>query len=186
MRPPLSSTWEHMRLTLLHWLSTVLSLLDGQFHTRWGERVLIRLIDRWQTELNQLERTLAHLEEERQRLTSQMEAMAIHTAVIYLAGRCQARQEMRFDPADPRDEQLLDACIDTLVKEQLAAMETSEIQSGRYVYTLEPDWPAIQERLASAADEAEPELSDWLREGIRFIDDMIGDTIGPAGHASVS
>jgi hypothetical protein len=111
-----------------------------------------------------------------------MEAMAIHTAMIYLTGRNQTRHELRFDPADPREEQLLDACIDTLVKDQLATIETEEVRSGHYIYALEPDWAAIRARLASAADCAEPELADWLREGIRFIDN-VGDTTTPTGHS---
>ncbi len=185
MRLPLYSALEHLQLILLRWLSAVLALVDGLFNIRWGERVLVRLMDRWQTELTQIEQALAHLDEERQRLTCQMEAMAIHTAVIYLIGRRQTRNEMCFDPADPREEQLLDACIDTLVKERLATIETREIRSGRYVYALEPDWPAIRARLASAADDAEPELSDWLREGVRLIDD-IRDTRAPANHLPVT
>jgi hypothetical protein len=170
MTPQSPPTWDHLQLLLIRWLSAALALVDGLFNVRWGERLLDRLTDRWKTELAQLEQALAQLDEERQRLSIQMEAIAIHTAVIYLSGRLQTRRELRFDPADPHDEQLLDASIDTLVKERLATIETEEIQPMRYTYTLELDWPAIRARLASAIDHAQPELADWLHEGIRFID----------------
>jgi hypothetical protein len=170
MTPRSLSTWDHLELMLLRWLSAALALVDSLLNVRWGERLLDRLTDRWKTELAHLEQALAHLDEERQRLNTQMEAIAIQTAVIYLAGRYQTRSELRFDPADPHDEQVLDASIDTLVKERLATIESEEIQPRCYVYTLELDWPAIRARLASAVDHAQPELADWLDEGIRFID----------------
>ncbi len=170
MRPRSSPARDRLELILLRWLGTTLALVDGLFNVRWRDRVLGRLTERWQAEMNQLEQALTDLREERLRLNRQMEAIAIHTAVIYLAGRQESRNELRFDPADPRDERLLDACIDTLVKERLATIESEESQSGSYIYTLEPDWSAIRGRLAGAADVAQPELADWLREGIRFID----------------
>ncbi len=175
------STWDCLQLALLRWLSAILTLLDGLFNVTWGERLLDRLTDRWQSELAQLEQALGHLDEERQRLAVQLEAIAIQTAMIYLAGRYQTRNELRFDPSDPQDERLLDASIDTLVKARLATIESREIRPGHYVYTLELVWPAIRAHLASVADLAQPELAGWLGEGIKYID-SIGETTAQADH----
>lgn len=181
MRSHPLSPWDHLQLIVLRWLSAALMLVDGLLDVQWGARLLDGLTNRWQMKLSQIERTLAHLDEDRKRLSILMEAIAIHTALIYLAGRYETRNELRFDPADPRDERLLEASIDTLVKEQLAAIETEERAPGQYVYTLELDWTAIRGRLANAAAVAESELSEWLREGIRYID-RIGDPTRQAEH----
>lgn len=162
--------WERIQLVLLRWLSLLLTLIDAIFKVRWGERLLDRLTGRWQAEMVRLEQALGHLEVERQRLHQQIEAMAIHTAVIYLIGRHQSRGQLRFDPSDPRDDKLLDASIDTLVKERLAAIDPEEIEPGRFVYTLEPDWTAIRALLIGVAGQAEPQLAEWLTEGVGLID----------------
>jgi hypothetical protein len=97
--------------------------------------------------------------------------VAIHAAAIYLAGRQQANRNLRFDPADAHDERLLDASIDTLVKARLAEIEEEEIEPGRYTYSLQPDWTRIRDCLAAAAEEAEPELAEWLYEGVGRIEE---------------
>jgi hypothetical protein len=163
--------WDRAQLTLLRWLAATLVLTDKLFNVRWGERLLESLARRWQTQLISLDESLAELEEERHRLHMQTEALALHAAALYLGGRSLARDELRFDPADPRDEKTLDASIDLLVKERLAAIETEEIEPGRYVYHLEPDWAAIRARLAEATRQAEPGMADWFHEGLRFIDE---------------
>ena len=104
-------------------------------------------------------------------MQGQAEALAIHAATIYLGGRSLARDELLFDPADPHDEEILDATIDLLVKERLAAIEAEEIGERRYVYRLDPDWVAIRARLVRATDQAEPEVADWFRESLKFIDE---------------
>jgi hypothetical protein len=81
--------------------------------------------------------------------------------------------ELRFDPTDPRDEELLDASIDLLVKKRLAAIESQEIGSGHYIYFLEPDWDAIRQVLVGATTQAEPENAEWYSEGVRFIDETV-------------
>lgn len=164
-------TWDHMQLVMLRLLVAGLAVVDRLFKVRWGERLLERLAVRWQARLTQLDQALAYLEEERHRLQLQTEALALHTAAIYLGGRRVARDELCFDPADPRDEELLDATIDLLVRERLATIEPEEIEEGHFVYHLEPDWPAIRARLARATDQAGPETAEWLREGLMFIDE---------------
>ena len=58
-----------------------------------------------------------------------------------------------------------------LVKERLAAIESEQIEPGHYVYHLEPDWSAIRARLSDAAGQTDPEMADWFRQGLEFIDD---------------
>ncbi len=171
MNPSPLSLWEQTQLTLLRFLSIVLGLLDRLFHVHWGELLLDRMSKRWQTRLEELDETLAHLEKERRRLRLQAEALAIHAATIYLGGRSLAREELRFDPSIPGDEEILDASIALLVKQRLAAIESEEIEPGHFIYNLEPDWAAIYSHLGKVADQAEPETAEWLREGMRFIDE---------------
>jgi hypothetical protein len=168
------SWWEQLQLILLRLVSVILAAVDRLFNVTWGERQVARLSGRWQARLAHLDQTLADLEMERQQLQMQTEALAIQAAAIYLAGRSLTRDELRFDPAESREEELLDATIDLLVKRRLAAIESQEIEAGRYVYRLEPDWPAIQAYLAAAAERARPESAAWFREGLNFIDTAIG------------
>ena len=165
------STWDKIQLTLLRWLSVVLAVMDGLLEVTWGERLSERLTHRWRAQLAELDRALVELEEERGELQEQAEALAIHTAALYLGRRYLAEKELRFDPADAHDENLLDASIDLLVKERLAEIESEEIAPGHYVYHLEPDWAAIHTHLSQAANGAEPEIAGWYREGLRFISD---------------
>ncbi len=171
MNPRPLSFWNQVQLTLLRLLSALLGAVDSLFNIGWGERVLERLANRWQSQLAQLDAALALLEKERAQLQLQAEALAIHAAAIYLGGRCLARDELCFDPADPHDEEILDASIDLLVKGRLATIEPEEIEPDRYIYHLEPDWPAIRTRLSDAAEQADSQMADWFREGVRFIEE---------------
>lgn len=173
------SFWDQTQLLLLRLLSLVLGLVDSLFHVRWGARLLDRLTNRWQAQLVELDDALARLEQERQQMQALAETLSIQAAAIYLAGRRLTHDELRFDPAIPHDEETLDATIDLLVKARLATVETHEIAPDRYVYYLEPDWPAIRRRLADAADQAAPEFAEWFHEGIRFIDEAL-DSYSPA------
>lgn len=170
MNPAPFSFWDQTQLALLRLLSIILGLVDRIFNVHWGEHLLDRMVNRWQTQLEQLDRTLADLERERRRIQSQAEALSIHAATIYLGGRSLTHDELRFDPADPHDEEILDATIDLLVKQQLASVESEEIEPGHFVYHLEPDWVAIHTYLGKATDQAEPEIAEWFQEGMRFID----------------
>lgn len=171
MRPRSVSFGDRAQLILLRWLSFALALVDSLFNVQWGERTLNRLSRRWQAQLDQVNESLARLAEERRTLQRQLEVVAIQTAAIHLGGRSLSRHELLFDPADPQDEKVLDASIDLLVKEKLAAIEPYEIAPGHYVYHLEPDWGAIRARLSSAVATATPEIAAWLHEGIQFIDE---------------
>jgi hypothetical protein len=136
----------------------------------WGEQFLERLAGRWQAQVNQIDEAMAALREEQERLEGQLDGLRLQTAVLYLGNRHLAQGELRFDPANPHDEEILDATIELLVKKQLASIETEEIEPGRYVYHLAPDWQAIRTRLNDAAEQAEPETAHWLREGLRLLD----------------
>jgi hypothetical protein len=171
MMPKSLSFWVQTELALLRLLTAALGLVDGLFNVGWGERLLERMAGRWQARLVQLDASIAALEQERHRLQSHAEALAVHAAAIYLGGRSLTHDELVFDPADPRDEEILDASIEILVKGRLAAIETEEIEKGHYVYCLEPDWIAIRDRLAEAAEDSEADIADWLREGLAFIDE---------------
>lgn len=173
MIPDSLSFWDQIQLTLLRMLTIALGLVDALFNVHLGEHLLDRLVNRWQARLGQIEEAMTALELERERIQKQAEALAIHTAAIYLGGRILVHDQLVFDPADPREEEILDASIELLVKERLAAIETREIEPGRYVYHLEPDWAAICARLAEATAGAEPEMADWLCEGLEFIDEAI-------------
>ncbi len=170
MNPARLSRWDQVQLTLLRLLTLLLVLVDGLFKVQWGEHLLERMTDHWQTQLERLDGDLARLEKQRDWLQSQVEALAIHVATIYLAERRQAHDELRFDPAIPRDEEILDASIDLLVRQRLATIEAQEIEPGHFVYHLEPDWVAIRSRLSTAAARADPEIAEWFAEGIRSID----------------
>jgi hypothetical protein len=173
MNPNSLSFWDQVQLTLLRVLSLTLGLVDRLLNVHWGERLLERLASRWQARLEQLDRALASLQQERSRLHLHGEALALYAAAIYLGGRSLARDELRFDPADPHDEEILDATIDLLVKERLASITSQEIEPGHYVYSLEPDWPAIRARLSEAANQAPPDVANWFREGVCFIDEAL-------------
>jgi len=164
---------DRLELGLIRLMAIVLSLFDGLFRVNWGERLLDRMTERWETRISELDQTLAQLDQERTRLHLQTEAISIHAAVIYLGGRSLARNELIFDPADPQDEEVLDASINLLVKQKLAAIETEEIEASRFVYHLDPDWPAIRAFLTDAAEQADPEIADWLTQGTEFIDEAL-------------
>mgnify|MGYP001146971638 CR=1 FL=1 len=178
MNPSPLSFRDQMQLVLLRLLSALLGGVDGLFNVRWGERLLERLTNHWESQLVQIDKALARLENERHQLQLQAEALAIHAAAIYLGGRSLAHGELLFDPADPHDEEMLDASIDLLVKARLASIETEEVETRHYVYHLEPDWPAIYTRLSDAAEQAEPRVADWFREGLRFIDEAFPSCTG--------
>jgi hypothetical protein len=161
-------------LGLIRLAARGLVLVDWLLNVRWGERLLDRASEGWQEQLAALDHALVHLSQERERLEDQIGALSIHVAAVYLGGRQVARGELCFDPADTRDEELLDASIDLLVSQRLAAIEPQEVGSGQYVYLLEPDWNAIRQVLARAVAQAEPDSAEWYREGIRFIDENFG------------
>jgi hypothetical protein len=163
--------WDRAQLTLLRMLSIGLGLVDRLFHVDWGERVLGRMSRKWESQLEELDAILAQLEQEREQLQSHSEALAIHAAAVYLASRNLTQERLRFDPEISHDDEILDATIDLLVKQRLASIETEEVNDGHFVYTIEPNWAAILERLRTAADEADPEVAEWFQEGIRFIDE---------------
>ncbi len=167
------SWWDQAELLLLRLFSRVLGLLDGLLNVQWGERLLDRLAHRWRGQLGQLDAALAQLDVERQQLQAQAEALSLHAAAVYLGGRLLARGELCFDPADAHDDEILDATIDLLVKERLAEIDAQEVQAGHYVYHLAPDWAAIRARLTTVAERSDPQVNDWLREGIKFIDEAL-------------
>jgi hypothetical protein len=179
MDPSSLTFWDRAQLALLRLLSIGLGWLDRLFHVDWGERALGRMSRRWENQLEQLDETLAQLEQEREELHTQSEALAIHAAAIYLAARNVTQDRLRFDPSISHDDEILDATIDLLVKQRLASIETEEIGDGKYVYTIEPDWAAILARLRTVADRADPEIADWFQEGIRFIDEAFLSKVGP-------
>jgi hypothetical protein len=168
--PPVSG-WERIELALLRLLSRALGILDTVLGVCWGERLLQRLADRWRTRLDQLDRELAGLEQQREEVGSQAEALAIQVAAMYLGRRSVIQGGLCFDPSDPHDEEILDAVIEILVKERLATIEAQQVGLQQYLYHLEPDWQAIRLRLAGAVDGAQPEIATWFEDALAFIDD---------------
>ncbi len=173
MNPSPLTVWDRAQLALLRVLSIGLGLLDRLFHVDWGERALGRMSRQWENQLEKLDETLSRLEQERKDLHEQSETLAIHAAALYLATRQATEGTLRFDPAISQDDEILDATIELLVKQRLASIETKEVSAAEYVYTIEPDWAAIRTRLRAAADRADPEIADWLVEGMRFIDEAL-------------
>lgn len=178
MRPMTLSFWDRVQLRMLRLLSILLGIVDEVFHVQWGERVLSKMAARWQLQLARLDQALEDLAKERRNTDIQAHALSMYAAALYLGRRRLARGELLFDPSDPRDEEVLDASIELLVKERLADIETQEIGDGQYTYRLEPDWLAIRACLAAALDQADPESDDWLRDGLAFIDDALLPEIG--------
>ena len=170
MNPSPLTFWDRAQLLLLRMLSIGLGLMDRLFRVDWGERALGRMSRKWESQLEELDEALAQLEHEREQIQAQSEALAIHAAAVYLAGRDLTEEKLRFDPQVRHDDEVLDATIDLLVKQRLASIETEEIDDGHFVYTIDPDWAAIRERIHTAADQADPEVAEWFQEGIRFID----------------
>lgn len=171
--------WEQVQLTALRLLTLFLGLVDGLLHVRWGEQLLEHLARRWQSRIAQLDQHLARLEQERERLEAQSEALALHVAAIYLGGRSLAHNGLHFDPADPHEEEMLDATIELLVKQRLASVEMEEIEAGHYIYHLQPDWRAIYARLSGAAEQSEPEMADCFRSSLKFIGDTFLSEANP-------
>ncbi|MBN1136597.1 MAG: hypothetical protein JXM73_08420 [Anaerolineae bacterium] len=178
------TVWDRLELRLIRMLTIGLALFDRLFNVNWGERLLERQSNRWRARLARLQEEMDRLEAERSRVQAQAEALALHVATIYLGGRSLARHELRFDPADPHEEGILDATIDLLVRNRLAAIEDRESEPGRHIYYLEPNWPAIRDRLAEAIELAEPQAAELYRESLVFIDETFlagkGDTYRPA------
>lgn len=169
---PRTRSWrDQAQLILLRITARLLGVVDRLFNVQWGQGLLVRMANHWQSQIVQLNQAISHLEQERGQIQEQAEALAIHAAAIYLGGRSLARNELCFDPDDPHDEEMLDASIDLLVKQRLAAIEMVELEGDHYLYQLEPDWAAIRVRLAEAIEQSEPETADWFREGLRFIDE---------------
>jgi hypothetical protein len=171
MNPTPLSPWDRTQLAFLRTMSRFLGLVDSLLNVQWGERLLERMSHRWQRQLQQLSEALTNLEDERNQLHEQLEALALHVATICLGGRKLIHNELRFDPAIPHDEALLDASIALLVKQRLAMIESREVEPGHFVYYLEPDWAAIHSRLRRAARLAEPETGEWFQEGLRYIEE---------------
>jgi len=171
MSPASLSVWDRLELRLIRLLAISLAWFDSLFNVDWGERLLDRRADRWRARLAQIQEEMDRLEAERSRVQSQAEALALHAATIYLGGRSLVHHELRFDPADPHEEQILDATVPLLVTTRLAAIEDREVEPGHHVYYLEPDWPAIRARLAKAIDLAESGAAELYRESLAFIDE---------------
>jgi hypothetical protein len=187
MNPAPLSLWDRTQLTILRLLSISLGWLDWLLNVHWGEKLLNRLSRRWEARLDQLDATLADLEKERQQIQMQAEALAIQAATIYLGGRSLIFNELRFDPAIAHDEEMLDASIDLLVKQRLATIESVEIEPEHYVYHLAPDWTAIHRRLSAAVEQAGPESTEWLLEGIRLIEEaLLSQGVPPGKGAPVN
>lgn len=182
MNPMPLSLWDRTQLTILRLLSITLGWLDWLLNVHWGERLLNRLSRRWQARLDLLNASLADLEEERQRIHMQAEALAIQAATIYLGGRSLIHSELRFDPAIAHDEEMLDASIDLLVKQRLATIESVETEPGHFVYHLDPDWAAIHRRLSAAADQTDPQSAEWFLEGIHLIEEALLSHGTPPGN----
>jgi len=173
---------DRLELRVIRLLTTGLALFDGLFNVDWGERLLKRQGDRWEAKLVRLQEEVDRLEVKRGRVQAQVEALALHAATIYLGGRSLVHNELRFDPADPHEEEILDATVNLLVKNRLAAIEDREAEPGHHIYYLEPDWVAIRARLAEAMDLAAPEAAELYRESVTFIEETF---LGGGGDSSL-
>lgn len=182
MNPAPLTFWDRAQLTMLRLLSILLGWVDWLLNVHWGEQLLNRLSSRWQARLDQLNATLTDMEKERLQIQMQAEALAIQAATIYLGGRSLIYNELRFDPAVAHDEEMLDASIDLLVKQQLATIESVETEPGHFVYYLDPDWASIHRRLSAAADQADPGTAEWFLEGIRLIEEALLSHGAPPGN----
>ena len=165
-----TALWSATQMALLRALATSVTTLDILLDVRWGQRLLSRLANRWQARVAQLDQDLVELQRERDTLQAQAEALALYIAAVHLGARYLVQEELRFDPSDAQDKEILDSAINLLVKPRLATVDPHEVEPGRYVYYLEMDWTAIRARLSTAIGQEGTEDPGWLREGVEFID----------------
>ena len=95
MNPQPLSFWDQVELLLLRLAAALLVPVDRLFNVQWGERVLTRMTVRWEERLATLDEAMAELDRERQHIQDQTQALAIHTAAVYLGGRCLTHDEAR-------------------------------------------------------------------------------------------
>lgn len=173
MNPEKLSLRERVQLFLLRGGTRLLRTVDSLLGVQWGEHQIQQLAVRWSTQISEIDQAIVDLEEERNHVLSQVEALAIQSAAIYLGGRQMTHNKLSFDPSDPHDEEMLDATIELLVKQRLAEVETEQLNKGHYIYHVEPNWSSIRTYLARVAEHADQDVAGWLQEGLEFIDETM-------------
>ena len=143
-------------------LFTAFILVDHLLGTKLAEKELARReakVARYRARVTDLEKQLTRLED-------LLGAMNLRLCLLYLRERSLLAPErwLSFDPDDPEENKGLDLLIEHLVKPHLATIEIDEVEEGRYVYHLQPDWAAIHTFLAEQQAELEPDMKGWLSE----------------------
>ena len=138
----------------------ILILLDRLLGTDLVEKELARRkakVARYEAQLTALEERLATLE-------SRLETIQLRLCLLYLRERSLRHPEswLRFDPADPVENEGIDWLIDHLVKPRLAALQEEQVIHNHYIYHLRPDWEAIRRLLAREGVALDPSLAAWL------------------------
>jgi chromosome condensin MukBEF complex kleisin-like MukF subunit len=138
-----------------------MSLIDYLFATNFLEREVARR----KAKLARAEARLAELSAQLVKLGELLEAANLQLCLLYLRQRelLLPHHWLRFDTADPQEDQGLDLLINHLVKPRLAAIEMQEVEENHYIYKLEPDWAAIGDYLAQHGADLQPEIADWLK-----------------------
>lgn len=154
-----------MRWTM--WLYTRFMLVADQLlGTRLIEWELARrqrLIDQLVIEMQDVNRELAVL-------SADLELCQLAMCLVDLRARSERNDLenwLRFAPHSDGEEALLNKVIECLVKSRLASVDVEPVGLDIYVYHLNPDWPAIVERLREIS--LGVSLMSWLEEQSRFV-----------------
>jgi hypothetical protein len=141
-------------------LFTILILLDHLLGTNLVQKELSRReakVARYRARMTELEKQLTKLE-------NMLGAINLRLCLLYLRERNLLSPErwLSFDSNDPEEDKSLELLVEHLVKPRLAAIEMDEIEEGRYLYHLQPDWAAIHAFLVEQQADLEPGLREWL------------------------
>lgn len=143
-------------------LFTALLLIDHLLGTNLAGKELSRReakVARYRDRMTELEKELVRLE-------GLLGAINLRLCLLYLRERSLLSPErwLFFDPNDPEEDRGLDLVIEHLVKPRLATIEMDQVEEGRYVYHLQPDWAAIRALFAEQQADLEPDMEGWLSE----------------------
>ena len=138
-----------------------LVIIDRLFGTSFVEREVARR----KAEVARHEARLSEISEQLVKLGELLETANLQLCLLYLRQRnlLLPHRWLYFDLANSQEDKGLDLLIHHLVKPRLAAIEMQEIEKGRYVYKLAPDWAAIGDFLAERQADLQPEIADWLK-----------------------
>jgi hypothetical protein len=130
-----------------------------------GTRLVERELARRELRIEQLVHHMEAINRDLDALAEELSLYRLALCLIELKHRSERDdlvEWLRFALESDNDEPLLDSAIECLVKPRLATIDAQPADTGKYVYRLHPDWPAIIAQLSATA--MAPELLEWLNE----------------------